>query len=365
MKKNGKKVQQSILQSEIVRATLVHGPIACLSLWCSIYVEKIISHTEINFKDDKEISVNVVHLGPVQHRKIKIFYIIRSIQILKMKFFLIFIFYLTFLLQNLSSSRNEKVVFNRVDFVIDYEIDDQIVQIEVFKASSNDQIIQSADSHFYDILSWFSMGYPKLVDFHRNSSIFNRFGFNINVEFLNNQIRDKICQMILQRYKIKVEPSQIVDVVPHRFKCEINLLDHKNKIHTIEGSGFKMRKSPFLVNFDVPLNTTKRILFEKYFYSNQDLIIQCYLEAESVELNPLNLKDLFHSKNINKVIGSIKQMNGRLNSNFDVSDYTRFSDRTIKFSSGVIKMTFEIEHYNYFASHVKKLGNYRTSFISI
>ncbi|RNA20147.1 hypothetical protein BpHYR1_034350, partial [Brachionus plicatilis] len=153
-----------------------------------------------------------------------------------MKIVLLFIFCLTFIPKSQNLIQNAEAVFNRIDFIIDYEIDDQIVQIEVFKTSSNDQIIQSADFHFYRILTWFSLGYPKLVDFHRNSSIFNRFGFNINVEFLNNQIRDKICQMILQRYKIKVEPSQIADVVPHRFICEINLLDPKNKIHTIEGS---------------------------------------------------------------------------------------------------------------------------------
>ncbi|RMZ97973.1 hypothetical protein BpHYR1_002424 [Brachionus plicatilis] len=183
-----KNVQQSILQSEVARVTLVHGPIACLSLWCSKYVEKITGHTENNFKDDEEISVLEVVFNT---EKLK-FSILSDLLKISVDFKketnseneifpnIFFLFY--FLLQNLGSSRNEKVVFNRIDFIIDYEIDDQIVQIEVFKASSNDQIIQSADFHFYDILTWFSLGYPKLVDFHRNSSIFNRFGFNINVE---------------------------------------------------------------------------------------------------------------------------------------------------------------------------------------
>ncbi|RNA09012.1 hypothetical protein BpHYR1_021618, partial [Brachionus plicatilis] len=115
-----------------------------------------------------------------------------------MKFFLFLSFCMTV---THSISKNENIVFDLADLTIDFETDDQIVQIEAFKTSSNDAIIQSGDSDKYGRLTWVSVGYPKIVDFTRNSSIFNWNGFFIKVELLNGELRDKFCQMILQKYK--------------------------------------------------------------------------------------------------------------------------------------------------------------------
>ena len=89
--------------------------------------------------------------------------------------FLIHLIYVLVLLVNQNCSQTSDFDLNMPDLTTSYEIDQKQFQIEAYKSTFNDKLIQKNQTDFHKHLKWVSLGNPMLIKTTQNniSSLFH------------------------------------------------------------------------------------------------------------------------------------------------------------------------------------------------
>ncbi|RNA30085.1 tail fiber [Brachionus plicatilis] len=169
----------------------------------------------------------------------------------------------------------DDIIFNLADLTVDYRTFTGSVTIEAYKSSHNDEIISNKDSDKYSRLTWLSLGNPRLVCFQHKNSIkkidTNNEGFSIYIETLTQDHVDVLKKNIKDKYKININPTQIVKLVPSNFECEFTITDVRKKF-TYEGKAHQLNSPQIEVFFYVPKGSEERKVFDQ---TNDDIRFFC------------------------------------------------------------------------------------------
>ena len=198
---------------------------------------------------------------------------------------LIVLCFLFFLLKIKIHSATDEIDPNP-EFIID--LNDQ-TRLEVFKSTSNDQIITNRNENEHKNLKWYSLGVPKIVSklnkYETGFIRFNSNGFHILVEFLTEEHKYFIRTKIYQKYKILVDENQIEILMNDRFKCSL-ALNCQGKDEIFNGY-FKNNKTyPLKIEFEINLDFKKsqRYCLEDVMDKNNSQInFQCSISSVSRE----------------------------------------------------------------------------------
>jgi hypothetical protein len=182
------------------------------------------------------------------------------------------------------ASNVTEFIYDQPDLVVNSSI-----ALTAFKSTVNDQILAEKNTTRYNQLSWATLGMPSLVQTvadNLNSLLtFHENGFIIRIQTLSESIRDMLLNSIMNKYKIKVDPNQIVSIVPSQLNCQLPI-DQPMRT-TLLGRGRSYSAYPFEVDFTMPLGTSIRQSLEKRVRSNDnspvdDLKFNCELVVKSL-----------------------------------------------------------------------------------
>jgi hypothetical protein len=159
-----------------------------------------------------------------------------------------------------ASTGSENVFDIHSDLSVEVETQDGSEQthiLEAFKSNLNEDIIQARNRDRYSELAWYSIGCPNLIAFpakqkpttnalNQTQTLinFNRNGFFILVEMLNKEHKKLFVQEVKRKYAIDVSDKQINNLIPHTFKCtlEIDCAEFGAGLYTIEGQVDQLRR---------------------------------------------------------------------------------------------------------------------------
>lgn len=166
----------------------------------------------------------------------------------------------------------EDIIFNLADLTVDYRTPDGSVTIEAYKSSSNADIISNKDKDKYSQLTWLSLGNPRLVPFNSSKKIdTNNEGFSIFIETLTDDHIELLNKKAKDKYKIDINPTQIVKLVPTDFECEFTITHARTKL-IYRGKAYQLNKAKIEVFFYVPIGTEERTIFDT---TNDDIRFFC------------------------------------------------------------------------------------------
>lgn len=179
-----------------------------------------------------------------------------------------FILFSLFLSSCVSSSYQQiqnvnNIVFDLADLTVDCPTNNGVVHLEAFKSSINDLIIEKKETDKYGQLNWLSIGYPNLVlsKVGFNSSalfIMKTTGFEISIEMLTSNFRNIFTSLVKRKYKIYIEPEQIVSLIPANFECHFSFFNDIGEKILISGKAIQLSSFPLKVSFTAPVKTKER-----------------------------------------------------------------------------------------------------------
>jgi hypothetical protein len=202
------------------------------------------------------------------------------------------------------------IIFDLPDLIaIQNEDETHSVQIEAFKSIENDIIIRESNSKYFRHLMWVSIGNPKLVytfDRVNQNSLFHFFngGFYTYVQMLTEQQRKLLRHEVEYKHSIKISIQQIVNLPLTKFTCAMTIYEHGNG-YPITGAVTNFHNFPLRLDFQAPVNTPERQLFEQITNTDDffDLPVHCEIASEgdverqntftltTSQLNDMNLID--------------------------------------------------------------------------
>lgn len=183
------------------------------------------------------------------------------------------------------SSSINNIVFDLADLTIDYETDTGVVNLEAFKSSLNNVIIDKKDSLKYGQLNWLSIGYPTLVMQPKNGTnvTFNLKpeGFDVKIDMLTSSHKLIFKNVVKRKYNINIKEEQIVSLVPAKLTCQIEFTANTERM-LINGQVIQLNRFPLKVSFSAPVGSKERTAFEQRLdkdKQNLDLDIVCEVSS--------------------------------------------------------------------------------------
>ena len=189
----------------------------------------------------------------------------------------------------------ERILFDLADLTIDHTdlVNSKIVQLEAFKLSTNDVILNDRDSTKYSQLKWYSIGYPKILmrkpDNGEINSLsmftFKKNGFSIRVQMLIEGHKMEFVKSIKEKYGIVINTNQIVNLAPTNLACKLKFYSDDREIQLL-GLVKNFQEYPLNIDFVAPKFTNKcsdRCLFEQYIQNDENslnLEFDCELETK-------------------------------------------------------------------------------------
>ncbi|RNA07552.1 tail collar domain-containing [Brachionus plicatilis] len=206
--------------------------------------------------------------------------------------------FITYILVNLfwieifSASNLEDIQFKLPDLTIDYPTKGGFTHLEAFKTHINNEILNEKKESDFSKLKWVSYGYPVLVEQNYESNFltesgaehssvvsnsvdrlsynlsklfhFSQEGFHIFVEMLTREQRELFAREAELKYKISIEPRQIVRLIPEVFSCNLGIFDASiNEKINFKGFARNLRSYPLRVDFSFSNFIRERIILEK------------------------------------------------------------------------------------------------------
>ena len=187
--------------------------------------------------------------------------------------------------------------FDIPDLALTVKGDNGEAQLEAYKAFSYDEtnyLNESRLSERQSQLFWVSIGIPTLLRTSLKGSNLTLFhgdsqGFFTAIEMLTPEQRQMLAETASKKYRIKIDPSQIVHLILSKFDCKINLYDD-GKNYIIYGKVGEFRKFPLRLHFRAEEGTIERNMFEQKVASEASLEIECFLATQGKEVQPKTLK---------------------------------------------------------------------------
>ena len=167
-------------------------------------------------------------------------------------------------------------------------------QLEAYKSVNNDQILWDRDSSNgktevsskISQLIWVSVGQPVLVKTaHPSKSksveIFHssHYGFFSYIQMLTPAHRRVLSTTASTKYQVKVEDSQIVNLILSKFECSLRLYDDIGNKYLLKGSVFDFRHFPLRINFEASPRSMERKLFLQMLQDGSDLDFMCNMAS--------------------------------------------------------------------------------------
>lgn len=184
-----------------------------------------------------------------------------------------------------STFTSNNIVFDLADLTVDYPGDYGIINLEAFKSSLNDLIIEQKQTTKYGQLNWLSIGNPTLIRAPKSNGSFTLqpYGFDIYVDMLTQSQRTIFKDLVKRKYDIDVKEEQIVSLTLAKFACQIELYTSNGDRVLLSGQVTELNRYPLKVIFKAPVNSKERTLFEQRLNAdkeNLDLDIVCELSSQ-------------------------------------------------------------------------------------
>ena len=173
-------------------------------------------------------------------------------------------------------------------------IDEQEANLEAYHSKENEEILNENNAKKFRHLKWFSIGYPVIIEseskISKNKSLFHftKKGFYVSIQLLTNGQKRIIINEIKKVHNISVEMSQIIEMKPDNFECELELNgDIEEDSSVLRGKVKSFKFAPFKIEFEA---SNDEIIWMKKFLSErvEDIIIMCDMSLE--EINFKNFK---------------------------------------------------------------------------
>ena len=177
-----------------------------------------------------------------------------------------------------SAGNDANIAFDLPDVTATIESSTGTFQLEAYRSVKNDEIMRAADTARKSELFWVSVGHPSFVKtpmwhseklrlFH-----FSYSGFSSYIEMMNDDQRHILATAARSKYRLSVADNQIVNLVLSSFECSLKLYDSVGKKHLIKGSVSTFRHFPLRIDFEAPINSAERLLFEQIVGVNESLV---------------------------------------------------------------------------------------------
>ena len=182
------------------------------------------------------------------------------------------------------------VAFDLPDLTAIVETTSGLFQLEAYKSTGNDQIIQDAATGQSAALTktsqlfWVSVGQPEFVKtpnprnkdaieiFHNSTS-----GFNTYIQMLTPAHRTVLAGAAQTKYHVEVNESQIVNLILQRFECVLGMYDENGDRFLLKGKVSDFRQFPLRMDFLAPPRSKERKLFVET--DSSDLNFMCKMTS--------------------------------------------------------------------------------------
>ena len=118
------------------------------------------------------------------------------------------------------------------DFVVDFNINNETILLEAYHSERNIKIIQGGRKDIYQLLKWYSIGHPVLVEsqFNKTKKLFHftPTGFHASVQMLTKEHKKLLAQKAQEKYNYSAKFYQIEEMKLNEFKCQLNLFGYSN-----------------------------------------------------------------------------------------------------------------------------------------
>lgn len=156
------------------------------------------------------------------------------------------------------STSDNTIYFDMPDLTVQYSHQNVVYQLEAFKTSANDRILEEKDPSKYGQLLWVSLGHPLIYKstfkteekpqfFH-----FNNERFYTYLSMLETTHKQIFVDTVLQKHNVSISLSQIVLLPLSQLNCKIrfNANDGRKIIFSGEVTDFKTM--PLQIDFWIP-----------------------------------------------------------------------------------------------------------------
>ena len=182
------------------------------------------------------------------------------------------------------------------DFSVILVINDHDVDLEAYHSKENKEIIKAKNPQEYRNLRWLSIGYPIIVEseskIEKTKSLFHFTSklFYASIQMLTNGHKRMIINEIKNIHNVSVEMSQIVELNPDKFECELELIgDSEEESSIVKGKVKSYKLTPLRIEFEA---SSDEILWMKKYLSErkEDIHIVCDIGSDKNGFKSNNFK---------------------------------------------------------------------------
>ena len=191
---------------------------------------------------------------------------------------------------------DSNIAFDLPDLTSIIETSSGAFQLEAYKSVNNDRIIRNVSNEKVSQLFWVSVGQPTLVKKKSPSNrtsekIFHssNYGFTTYIDMLTTAHRNVLLSTVNKKYHIKVDVSQIVNLILSKFECLLTMYDENGKKYLLKGNVFDFRHFPLRMNFQAPLRSAERRVFLLQDESDLDFMCTMASTGKLMKTNTLTI----------------------------------------------------------------------------
>ena len=196
------------------------------------------------------------------------------------------------------------IAFDLPDLIVIGDAVGRTVQLEAFRSTANDGILNEHNSAEYGRLFWVSIGSPKFirsgVPGTNQSAIFHksRDGFYAQIQMLTEDQRQLFASAVRQKYNITVSINQVVNLILSTFECSLTEHDRNRNKYLLKGAVKNFHEFPLAMTFPAREDNEDYTLFSRLLHeadrNGSNLDFHCYLATVGKEVRSnrlsINLK---------------------------------------------------------------------------
>lgn len=165
-------------------------------------------------------------------------------------------------------SGDNTIFFDMPDLTVQYVHQNVVYQLEAYKSSGNDKILNENDKSKFNQLLWVSLGHPLLIKttFKSDNSPqlfhFSQERFYTYVSMLQEEHTQIFADLVAKKYNVSVSPKQIVLLPIGQFDCKLKMVSDEGKKIIMNAEATDFKTTPIQLDFWIPAQVINIINLE-------------------------------------------------------------------------------------------------------